>query len=865
MQTCQTAAPKTAAPAAAATSRDHFVRERLRREPVDRPIAERRVAEVLASPGRPLEPHARALMESRFGHDFSQVRVHSDAKAAESAESVGSLAYTVGQDVVFGPSRYAPHTAQGLRLLAHELTHTIQQSGFAPSAGSPSHSCIVVEPPGTTAEHVADDCSRRLGSRGAIAPIHHVALQRQPVEAAQAPAQTETDDAPLFTMFVADPAKSRDKRFARDQARADAERIRKAGTLSGEDRQLVNAKLRFFTGDAWEAYRQEIRPILVEVTAAEAKPAPTAQEDAAERERRQRQLEYEGMAAYYASTRQSALDSRAAEVASLREEVLRMDPAQIDANWERGKEAFVAVASTPGHQLNKRQLYRIWLKYWAERHATAEARIMDTRRGEAARDRDAFKRKMFNFYEHNERDAFGVEYKAAEDDVAFAELMFRMSVDAMDILIAAEGRGMVLTLEQLSKHVLDLAGWKQAAVEISSAFAMAARMPQRLPTTPPRMPRTSTPPKPPKPAREPATQTGSTSTARDPAPSSSQAVTAGKPPVGRSNAPARAADKPSTAKPTQTDPVKTPRRPSRLGNWIRGKILSAFVRGAEASEVFPSHSPGGSAGSRRPVPTLSSRTTPNPTPNTSGRTAVTSPAPTATASAPTATSTTPSQTATTAARPNQIPSVPRTDVASQSASGNQASPQQAAATAASVSAPHAAGAQVVQVSPEEYAARLGFVTPQQYDDPVLQAVESAGQIAAAILSNPATPAGARFIQACQNRNWALAGTLFHAEAARQLQAIAPMVAGVTITTEDTVQAGRGGSRLDVTAVDASGNHYDIDWKTTGRSAFSSKSRAELQRHATQYQANRGAPLNLQISKSWVDFVRSLIPNIRWPK
>lgn len=188
-----------------------------------------------------------------------------------------------------------------------------------------------------------------------------------------------------------------------------------------------------------------------------------------------------------------------------------------------------------------------------------------------------------------------------------------------------------------------------------------------------------------------------------------------------------------------------------------------------------------------------------------------------------------------------------------------------AGTAGGIISTQVAGATLVQVSPAEYAARLSFVTPQQFDNPVLNAVERAGQQAAAVLTNPATPAGARFIQTCQNRNWALAGTLFHAEAARQLRAIAPSLSGIQITAEDTVQAGRGGSRLDVTAIDASRNHYDIDWKTTGRSALTVKSRAEMRRHSAQYQANRGAPLDLQISKSWVDFVRSLIPNVTWPK
>jgi hypothetical protein len=85
------------------------------------------VGEVLNESGRPLDDSSRAFMEPRFGHDFSRVRVHTDERAAESARSVNALAYTVGRDVVFGAGQYQPGTAEGRRLLAHELTHVVQQ------------------------------------------------------------------------------------------------------------------------------------------------------------------------------------------------------------------------------------------------------------------------------------------------------------------------------------------------------------------------------------------------------------------------------------------------------------------------------------------------------------------------------------------------------------------------------------------------------------------------------------------------------------------------------------------------------------------------------------------------------------------
>ncbi|PXF58919.1 MAG: hypothetical protein C4B59_12580 [Candidatus Methanogaster sp.] len=85
------------------------------------------VQEVLRSPGQPLDAATRAHMEPRFGHDFGQVRVHTDVRAVESARRVNALAYTVGQSIVFGTGSYAPETAQGKKILAHELAHTVQQ------------------------------------------------------------------------------------------------------------------------------------------------------------------------------------------------------------------------------------------------------------------------------------------------------------------------------------------------------------------------------------------------------------------------------------------------------------------------------------------------------------------------------------------------------------------------------------------------------------------------------------------------------------------------------------------------------------------------------------------------------------------
>ena len=97
---------------------------------VDSPaVAPPVVGRALSSPGQSLDSNTRSFFEPRFGFDFSQVRIHNDALAAESARAVNASAYTVGQDVVFGSGKYSPETDTGKTLLAHELAHVIQQRG----------------------------------------------------------------------------------------------------------------------------------------------------------------------------------------------------------------------------------------------------------------------------------------------------------------------------------------------------------------------------------------------------------------------------------------------------------------------------------------------------------------------------------------------------------------------------------------------------------------------------------------------------------------------------------------------------------------------------------------------------------------
>jgi len=141
----------------------------------------RSVHEVLRSPGQPLDHATRAFMEPRLGHDLSHVRVHADAKAAQSAGDVNALAYTLGPNVVFGAGQYAPSTAAGKTLLAHELTHTLQQSAGAPSAE------LSIGDPSSPWEEQAAAVSAGIhrGATVTALPVRRNVLQRAPAAPAK--------------------------------------------------------------------------------------------------------------------------------------------------------------------------------------------------------------------------------------------------------------------------------------------------------------------------------------------------------------------------------------------------------------------------------------------------------------------------------------------------------------------------------------------------------------------------------------------------------------------------------------------------------------------------------------------------------
>ena len=140
------------------------------------------VNEVVNSSGQPLDALTRSTMEARLGHDFSKVRVHSDSRAAESAEMVHAHAYTVGHHIVFAESTFDPHQLDGKRLLAHELTHVVQQSqNTSPATG------LTIGEASHASEREADRVADHIMSSSsmhspAAAPVASVLQRDEPKE-----------------------------------------------------------------------------------------------------------------------------------------------------------------------------------------------------------------------------------------------------------------------------------------------------------------------------------------------------------------------------------------------------------------------------------------------------------------------------------------------------------------------------------------------------------------------------------------------------------------------------------------------------------------------------------------------------------
>ncbi len=153
--------------------------------------------------GSPLPTDVRQEMQARLGHDFSDVRVHNDSRAHESAESVNAHAYTVGSNVVFQRDKYDPSSVEGKTMLAHELTHVVQQR-HGPVDGSAAGGGISVSDPSDRFEREASANADRVMAAAvpASAPASSAAPAAAHKESVQREAAPEEEDESLQGAFV---------------------------------------------------------------------------------------------------------------------------------------------------------------------------------------------------------------------------------------------------------------------------------------------------------------------------------------------------------------------------------------------------------------------------------------------------------------------------------------------------------------------------------------------------------------------------------------------------------------------------------------------------------------------------------------
>ena len=145
--------------------------------------------------GTPLDDGVRTDMEGRFGQSFSDVRVHTDGTASESAEAVGADAYTVGNDVVFRSGKFDTSSAVGQRTLAHELTHVVQQRS-GPVDGTPAAGGINLSSPSDRFEQAAEQTASSIMSAPMATSEHEAEAEsvEQSVEEAGRPVQRDATE-----------------------------------------------------------------------------------------------------------------------------------------------------------------------------------------------------------------------------------------------------------------------------------------------------------------------------------------------------------------------------------------------------------------------------------------------------------------------------------------------------------------------------------------------------------------------------------------------------------------------------------------------------------------------------------------------
>ena len=356
----------------------------------------------LRAPGTPLDASTRAFMEPRFGHNFSQVRIHTSNAAELSARRLGARAYTLGQHLVFDAGQFAPGTSAGRSLIAHELTHVVQQAS-AGNAGGQTQSILGVKVSGGGQNTIQRSLS-----------TYNQAINRKPEPDWQLAAEHLNGESP----DVIERALRSLTPFQRAKLHHAA--LVWPGRNSNVAQLTVQDHLKFFPTVTPEA--DETDP----------EAAPDARKAVA-------RVDLEGRK-------------------KTREEVQAVNAPQIRAQWGTNKGKFVAVAGDPSNQLTALQLYQIWIHGWMDEQAVAIAEEARIRKAIQSADPVAYLDKKWLF-DKGKRGVLGPEYQAASERLTTVNFLtsgtFGPVHDWLEIWV--DGTGHHVTLNEINQKALEIA------------------------------------------------------------------------------------------------------------------------------------------------------------------------------------------------------------------------------------------------------------------------------------------------------------------------------------------------------------------------------------------------------------------------
>jgi hypothetical protein len=368
------------------------------------------VQDVLRTAGQPLAAEIRQSMEVRFAQDFSQVRVHSDGQAATSAGEVGADAYTVGQDIVFGPGRYQPDAPDGQHLLAHELTHVLQQRDAAATES----------PAVTDIDHPLERQAADVAAGGHLTgPLKtgRLQLSRQTATSAR-----NGDVAPTTLAEIQGLQMSKLLR-ALEMLPVGIRSDERAGQAIGGPRLVTAMRVVAAKGSDWTSFKAQQDTLLSTL------PPDQVGE----------------ISAYL----------RAGDVGALRTAIPAIAPEDIRAGWKSRKQDFESAASDPSNTLNAAQMYQIWLRHWMDEQAAAYAEFKPLEAKTKA-DINAYTENYPKF-QAGRRGIFSPEYEAAADRLAAANYYSSYLIGVHDWLeIAVDGMHKHVTLEQVNLQAVEL-------------------------------------------------------------------------------------------------------------------------------------------------------------------------------------------------------------------------------------------------------------------------------------------------------------------------------------------------------------------------------------------------------------------------